>query len=152
MVFIRNIFVAAALWTFALSPSIACVGKKIEGPWFSFKLPEGMTLSGEIAGDSAWIERGEGSARIMFFVYAPQHGGTPYRAYLDAEEVTHFIRSPNDLGEDQTFVVSYRDGSTGLFEGTSQLVTGIRVFDEPLSGEGQSDYECFLESIRGYTN
>lgn len=131
-----------------------CVGTQISGPWFSFTLPEGMRLEngslGEVQGDSVWIESGDGLSRIMFFLYAPQHGGKPYRAYLGADQVTKIKEFPNDTGLDQSFIVHYTDGSTGVFEGSSQRITGVRVYDRPLDRQDSERYRCFLDSIESF--
>lgn len=152
----RAIATVILLICFASTAMAQCAGTRINGPWFSFLLPEGMQLeasvSGEITRDSVWIERGDGTGRVMFFVFAPQHGGKPYRAYLGSEAITPLIEAPNDLGTTHTFIVHYSDGSTGLFQGTSQRITGLRTYGQPLGAEGLQDYECFLESIEGYAD
>lgn len=137
-----------------LAEQESCVGKHVSGPWYSFTLPDGMRLEGErsseVESDSVWIERGSTPNRIMFFLYAPQHGGKPYQAFLGADRVIKIREFPNDTGLDQSFIVHYTDGSTGVFEGTSQRITGVRVYDRPLDREDSERYRCFLDSIESF--
>ena len=63
----------------------------------------------------------------MLFLDAPQHGGIPCRAGLGVKKITRFVEFPEECGVRQMFVVQHEDGSTWLFEGNSQRMTGLRA-------------------------
>ena len=88
----------------------------------------------------------------MFFLFSPQHGGKPYAAYLGAEQVTRFVEVPYDSGIRQVFTVDYEDGSTGFFEGDSQRIYGLRVYEAPLDDVGHQQYDCFIRSVESFTD
>lgn len=134
--------------------SPVCAGTTVQGPWYSFVLPEGMRLNadadGAKIGDSIWVESGEGRDQIRFFLFAPRHGGTPYQSFVGSTQVTNLIHFQNENGVQQKYAVAYEDGSTGLFEGNSQRITGVRVYDKPLGAEGYKHFQCFIGSIENY--
>ena len=73
----------------------------------------------------------------MFFLDAPQHGGIPCRAGLGVKKITRFVEFPEECGVRQMFVVQHEDGSTWLFEGNSQRMTGLRGHGGPLDAAHQ---------------
>jgi hypothetical protein len=140
----------------AVAAAVVCEGEVVEGPWYSFTLPDGMELASgatdKVESDSIWINSRSGGAKFSFFLFAPRHGGKPYQAYLGSEKVTNFIEFDTENGTQQMFSVSYSDGSTGLFEGNAQKITGLRVYDDPLNEENFKKFHCFIGSIEQYAN
>lgn len=146
-----------AIWAApAGAQDAVCKGTQIDGPWYRFLLPEGMQLEGgpdrKVTQNSVWISSGIGPEKTMFFLFAPQHGGKPYRAYLGAKQVTNYIDIPTENGPQQTFGIEYEDGSHGLFEGNAQKFTGLRIYQAPLDALGFQNYQCFLQSIESYSD
>ncbi|MEM8979105.1 MAG: hypothetical protein AAGD04_06450 [Pseudomonadota bacterium] len=134
----------------------ACSGTQISGPWFSALIPVGMIVKGlsgnETKRDSIWVEAQSGGASASFFLFAPRQGGRPYLAFANAKNVIDLIKAPNDLGDDLAFIVEYQDGATGYFEGSSQKVTGFKIYNTPLGTQDLETYRCFLDSVEQFAN
>ena len=113
-----------------------CIGQIIEGPWFSFLLPEGMSVdtvvNGEITESSVWLKSQVKGSMNAFFLFAPRHGGKAYPIFLGASETRKLVEFDTENGETVKYIISYDDGSIGLYEGNSQRITGFRVGVIPL--------------------
>jgi len=131
-----------------------CIGQTIEGPWFRFLLPDGMIVdnveNGRINESSVWIRSNLTAATNAFFLFAPRHGGIAYPIFLDADNVRKLVEFDTENGETLKYVITYEDGSIGLYEGDSQRITGLRVGDSPLGQQEFERYKCFLDSIEQY--
>lgn len=133
-----------------------CEGTIVEGPWYKFLLPQGMNVDGvkdgRVESSSVWLNAEINNTPISFFLFAPQHGGNPYPIYLDSLSVHKLVDFDTDNGKTMKYIVTYEDGSVGMFEGNAQKVTGMRVAGQPLGREQLNSYHCFLDSIEQFTN
>lgn len=140
----------------AAADELDCSGTQVQGPWYSFQMPQGMEIrdTGSPAelGDSLWIQNSDDIANYAFFLFAPRVGGIPYKIFLDAEEVTDLVMFPNGSGQRRVFVVTYSDGTTGLFDGDSQRMTGFRIKDDALTESQFQKFECFKSSVENFVN
>lgn len=140
----------------AAANDLNCPGSQVQGPWYSFELPQGMELqdvgSPTELGDSLWIRNSDDTGNYTFFLFAPRVGGIPYKIFLNAEEVVDFVMFPNGSGQRRVFMVKYNDGTTGLFDGDSQRMTGFRIKDEALTESQFQKFECFKNSVENFVN
>ncbi|OED38847.1 hypothetical protein AB833_18090 [Chromatiales bacterium (ex Bugula neritina AB1)] len=132
-----------------------CTGQTIEGPWFRFLLPKGMTVdnlsNGRVTTPSVWLKTGEAGASTAFYLFSPRHGGKAYPIFLDANEVRKLVEFDTENGETVKYIITYENGTVGLYEGNSQRVTGLRVGDTPLGQAEHEKYNCFLNSIEQFS-
>lgn len=131
-----------------------CNGQTIKGPWFQFLLPDGMTVEGAVNGEvktsSVWLKAEVANAPIAFFLFSPLHGGKAYPIFQGSTNVHKLVQFDTENGETLKYIITYTDGTVGLFEGNSQKVTGLRVGDTPLGQAELANYSCFLDSIEQF--
>lgn len=131
-----------------------CNGQAIEGPWFRFLLPDGMTVdgvsNGQVKSSSVWLDSQVAGEPISFFLFSPRHGGKPYQIFLDSTDVRKLVEFDTENGETEMYIITYKDGTIGRFEGNAQRITGLRVGSSPLGQEELEKYNCFLSSIEQY--